>query len=626
MPTPSWRLGRTHVLMVMGILLGLFHLYTAFFGLFPATSQRAFHWGVLGIMAFVTHPLGNWSGRLKLVKIAVDMALMALFAAASCYLLLTWEANAFRIGAPPGIEVFFGCVMILLTLEAARRTSGLFLPLIAVVFLVYAMAGPYFPGLLRHRGYSAARLSHFLFAGPSGIYGIPVGVSSTFIILFVLFGSFLAISKGGDFFMEISMAVTSRFNAGTAKSAIIASSLMGTMSGSPVANAVTSGPITIPLMKKDGYDGDVACAVEAVASTGGMIMPPVMGAAAFIMAEYLQTSYASVALSAALPAILYFASVYFMIDMYSSRHGISAKKNGLLDTDTIRAALYSKGHLTLPLFCLIGFMILGWSPMKAVTWSIFAIVVISWCKADTRITPAKFLRALFDGVRSMVPVTSACASAGIILGVVSITGIGSSVSSVLLSVFGGSLAQVLVVSMMISLVLGMGLPATAVYLILATLVTPSLEQLGVPPMAAHMFVFYYGIISTITPPVALTSYAAAGVGGGNPNRTGNYALYFGIASFIIPFIFVYAPELLLVGEPAAIAYRFIITLIAVYVLSCALTGYFRQPLELWRRGFLLISALLLIVPYSIFDVIGIIAAAVLLVPVAIRRRRRLNNA
>ena len=620
-PPSGLRFNRKTFLVVFGIILGLFHLYTAFFGLLPATTQRGFHWGILGIMAFLTHPLGNWEGRLRWLKITVDVLVIGLFSAATVYLLATWEANAFRIGPPPKVEVFLGCAMILLTLEAARRTSGIFLPLIAVVFLIYAMAGPYFPGILKHKGYSLSRLAYFLFAGPSGIYGIPIGVSSTFIILFVIFGAFLSVSKGGDFFMDISLALTRRFNAGTAKSAVIGSAFMGTMSGSPVANAVTSGAITIPLMKKDGYTPELACAVEAVASTGGMIMPPVMGAAAFIMAEYLQTSYGQVALAATLPAVLYFASVYFMVDLYSRRHGIALKKGGKFDFREIWNAMLDKGHLSVPLILLIAFLLMGWSPMKAVTWSIFSMVVVSWVKAETRITPYKFFFALYDGVKSMVPVTSACASAGIILGVVSITGIGSSISSVLLSVFGGSLVQVLIVSMIISLILGMGLPATAVYLILATLVTPSLEKLGVLPMAAHMFVFYYGIISTITPPVALTAYAAAGLGNANPNKTGYYAFYLGIASFIIPFIMIYAPEILMYGTALEIIYRFGVTFVAIYALSCALAGFFKRPLEVWRRLLLGASAILLIIPHPLCDLAGVAGAVVLLAPVALKYQR-----
>ena len=612
---------RKHVLYFLGCVLGLFHLYTAFFGVFPVTTQRGLHWGIIGLMAFLAHPLGGWTGTRRTLKIGIDAIIMAAFAGSTLYLLLTWEANAFRVTAPPAIETFFGCVMILLTLEAARRTSGWCLPLIAAIFLVYAMTGPHFPGILQHRGYSLTRLSYFLYAGSTGIYGIPIGVSATYIILFVLFGSFLAVSKGGDFFMEISIALTRRFNAGVAKSAVLASAFLGTMSGSPVANAVTSGAITIPLMKKEGYPGEVACAIEAVSSTGGMIMPPVMGAAAFIMAEYLQTSYTNVALAAALPALLYFISVYCMVDLYSRRHNISAKSKGSMDFTAIYSAMKSKGHLSVSILCLIGFLLWGWTPMRSVTWAIFIMIPISWFKTDTRITLRKFFDALWDGAKSMIPVTAACAAAGIILGVVSITGIGSSASSILLSVFGSSLAQVLIMSMIISLILGMGLPATAVYIILATLVTPSLENLNVLPMGAHMFVFYYGIISTITPPVALTAYAAAGLGGSNPNKTGYYAFYLGISSFIIPFVLIYAPELLLYGTPAAIIYRFLVTVIAIYALSCALIGYYKHPLETGRRILLGFSAVMLIIPLPICDAIGVIGALILLGPIWLANRK-----
>ncbi|MDR2503726.1 MAG: TRAP transporter permease [Deltaproteobacteria bacterium] len=605
------RLDRRALIFGLGVLLGAFHLYTGFFGLFSAVTQRAVHWGILGCMVLLLRPLRPGAASFKAdARDMIDAALMLALAGSSLFLVIFFHEIAFNFGPPSTAELIWGGALLVVTLEAARRCSGLALPVTALCFLLYALLGPYLPGALQHKGYSPARIINYMYISSSGIYGIPLGVSSTFVILFILFGAFLNASGAGKFFMDLSMAFTGRFTGGAAKTVVTASAMMGTISGSPIANAVTTGPITIPIMLRNGYSRDTACAIEAVASTGGMIMPPVMGAAAFIMAEYLHISYLEVAKAAFLPAVLYFTSIYFMVDLYARRHGIKAPDEACAVRPGL--VLRSHGHLSLPLIGLIFFMFQGWSPMKSVFWAIMLLIALSWLRRETRITPAVFLKALVEGARSAVPVASACATAGIILGVVSLTGVGSTVSGAILPMFSGNMPAMLLSGMLISLIMGMGLPATAVYIILATLVAPSIINMGGAPLAVHMFIFYYGIISTITPPVALTAYAAAGVGGGNATRVGFIAFKLGIASYIIPFLFIYSPSLLGQGPWTEILPRIAISLLSVYALAAACIGYMRGLVKPQDRILTGVAGLALIIPHPVADMTGLLLLAALL--------------
>lgn len=593
--------------------LFVFQVYTALFGLLSATLQRTVHLWLLGSILFLAAAPGE---RGRVFRAARDAACLLALAGASLYLITHWEDMAFRVTGPNRAELFFGGLLILVVLEAARRTSGLFLPLTASVFLLYAMAGPLLPGLLKHKGYSLGRIISYLYTTSSGIYGIPLGVSATYIILFVFFGAFLNASGAGKLLMDCSLALTGRFVGGAAKTAIVGSMLMGTMSGSSIANAVTTGAITIPLMRKSGFDKNMACAVEAVASTGGMIMPPVMGAAAFLMAEYLHIEYAALIKAALLPALLFFISLYFTVDLYARQHRIGG--SGLRE-NSLGATIAGSWHLSLPILCLIYFLLRRYSPMTSVVWSMLILIAVSWLRRETRLTPERCMAAVMDGAKNAVTVVSACASSGIILGVISLTGIGSTLSSAVFSRFADFLPGALLVSMAISLVLGMGLPATAVYLILATVVAPSLVQLGVMPLAAHMFVFYFGIISSITPPVALTAYAAAGVGGGDSVRVGFHAFTLGVAAYCIPFVLVYAPEMMLTGDIPQALLRFAISVAAVFAFALATVGFLRVRLTRVCRMLAAIAGLLLITPNLTTDLVGF---ALLLLVLFMHRFRR----
>ncbi|BAS28231.1 TRAP transporter permease [Limnochorda pilosa] len=589
-----------HVATALAVFAGLLHLYTGLFGVFSASVQRAAHWGLLAALVFFIYP----ARRQRKTGVTVfDLVLVAGVAVATIYLLANWQNRLLRVFMPSPQELVMGTMMIVITLEAARRTAGWFLSLTALIFLVYAQLGPYLPGILRHRGYSLSRVVSFLYSTTEGIFGTPIGISATFIILFILFGAFLNESGGGKFFIDLAYAVAGRFRGGAAKTSVISSALMGTISGSPIANAVTTGTFTIPLMRRNGYPNHVACAVEAAASTGGMIMPPVMGAAAFIMAEYLRVTYTDVAIAAAIPAVLYFVAVFLMVDFEAQRRGIvSLPSESLPD---VRKTLRQGGHLLIPLAALIYFLLDRWSPMKAVVWSTLILVAVSWLRRETRLDLPRVLRALDTGVRNAAPVATACAAAGIILGIVSMTGLGVTFSSSLLELSRGNLLLALVITMVASLILGMGLPATAVYLVLATLAAPALESMGVQPIAAHMFVFYFGIISTITPPVALTAYAAAGIGGANPARVGWSAFGLGIVGYIVPFMFVYSPSLLMVGTTWKILGSVVTALLGVYCIAASVTGYLKGRIGVVARTALFIAGLFLIRPGLVTDAVGI---------------------
>ena len=584
-------------------------MYTALTGIRSAETQRSVHWCLVGALLFlVSSPSKN--KIMKRLRNAVDIACIAALAASTLYLAFSWEDLVYRVTPPTHIELFFGAALLIVTLEAARRSSGLVLPLTAIFFLLYAMAGPYLPGLLKHKGYSLSRIISYLYTTSSGIYGIPLGVSATYIILFVFFGTFLNASGAGKLLIDTSLAFAGRFTGGAAKTAVIASALMGTMSGSPIANAVTTGTITIPLMKESGFNRDMACAVEAAASTGGMLMPPVMGAAAFVMADYLHVDYATIMKAAFLPALVFFASIYFTIDFYSRKHHIDAS---LQKSEHAAETFRKTWHLIIPIVCLIAFLMYRLSPSTSVVYSLLILVAVSFFRKETRLTPEKCIAAIVDGGKNAIAVASACATSGIILGVIGLTGVGSAFSTALFAKFSTFLPGALLSGMAISLILGMGMPATAVYVILATLVAPTLVQLGVTPLAAHMFVFYFGIISTITPPVALTAYAASAVGGGNAMRVGLRAFLLGFSSYAIPFVLVYAPEMMLTASIPAALFRFAVCITAVFAISLAYIGFIRVQLTVPCRVLAGIAGLFLITPNIESDLAGFLLLLLVLI-------------
>ncbi|BCV24124.1 TRAP transporter permease [Gelria sp. Kuro-4] len=607
--TRSFRGVPAVIISLIAIAASLFHLYTAQFGLFFALTQRDIHWMFMSVLIFLLYPATKDAARNRLPWYDVIMIVLAL--TGGLYILIDMENIVARAGAPTRADVILGLIMVLLVLEAARRTIGWALPVVAVAALAYAYFGRYMPGLLAHKGYSLQRIFPYQFLTTEGIYGVPLGVSATFVYLFILFGSFLEKTGAGKFFIDLAFALTGSSQGGPAKAAVVSSGLMGSVSGSSVANVVTTGSFTIPLMKKVGYEPYFAGAVEAASSTGGQIMPPVMGAAAFIMAEVLGVAYIKVAAAAAIPAILYYISLFAQVHFRAGRLGLRGLTRDQLPG--LKETISRGWHLLVPLAALIVVLVRGYSPMKAVFWTIVLTVGLSFLKRETRMTPRRFVAALEDGARSAVEVAAACACAGIVVGVVTMTGLGLKLAGLIVTWSQGLLALALPLTMLASILLGMALPTTAKYVVLSTLAAPALVRLGVPPMAAHMFILYFGVVADITPPVALAAYAGAGVAGANAMKTGWAAVQIGLAAFIVPFMFAYSPSLVLIGSAGEIILASLTATVGVISLAAGIQGWILTRTRLWERVVCLGAALLLIRPGLVTDLVGLVGLSAVLV-------------
>ena len=596
------------VVSLIAIGASLFHLYTAYFGAFFALIQRDIHWLFMGVLIFLLYPATRKSPRDKLPW--YDVICIAAVLYAGLYILIDMHNIVLRAGDPTSTDIVLGIITVLLVLEASRRTIGWALPIVAISALLYAYFGPYMPGLLAHKGYSLRRIFPYQFLTTEGIYGTPLGVSATFVYLFILFGSFLDKTGAGKFFIDLAFALTGSSQGGPAKSAIVSSGLLGTVSGSSVANVVTTGTFTIPLMKRVGYEPHFAGAVEAAASTGGQITPPVMGAAAFIMAEVLGVPYIEVAAAAAIPAILYYFSLFAQVHFRAGRLGLRGIPRQELPN--LKQTLAQGWHLLLPLVALVAILVRGFSPMKAVFWTIILTAILSFLKAETRITGPKLLETLEEGARSALEVAAACACAGIVVGVVTMTGLGLKIAGLIITWSRGQLYLALPLTMMTSILLGMALPTTAKYVVLSTLAAPAIVRLGVPAMAAHMFILYFGVVADITPPVALASYAGAGVAGANAMQTGWTAVQVGLAAFIVPFMFAYSPSLVLIGAGGEILLAFITASIGVVTLAAAIQGWIWTALPIWSRAICFACALMLIKPGFTTDIAGAIGLGIVM--------------
>jgi TRAP transporter 4TM/12TM fusion protein len=600
------------VAAIVALLFSTFHLYTAFFGILPELYQRIVHLGFVLVVTFLMYPAikGHVVNR---ILSGMDILLVFVSIAVTIYAFVeSSDAIGIRAGIVTTADTLFGLLLIIVLLEAGRRVMGYPMPLIALIFILYAMLGPYMPGPLQHRGYDLERIVQQLFMSYEGIFGLPLAVAATFIVLFVIFGAFLQESGGGQLFVDIAYRIMGRVRGGPAKMSVISSALFGTVSGSAVANVVVDGWLTIPLMVRTGFRPHVAAAVEAVASTGGQLMPPVMGAAAFVIADILGISYFEVCVAAAIPAILYYLSLFFMVDFEAARHGlrgISAKAMPHIEN------VASRLHLLIPIVVLIFFLgVLDWSPLKSAGWAVVVVFAVSWLRKTTWMKGTQVVKALQAGGRGTLEVSLACAMAGIVVGVFSLTGLGLKLSTVLLELAGGNLLVLLILTMLASLVLGMGLPTVACYIILAVLVAPALIKMGVAPIAAHLFIFYFGLISAITPPVALAAYAAAGIAKTDSLRTGWAATRLGLAGFILPYFFVYGPSLVMIGSWSDIVLSVVSGVVGIMALAAGLQGYTFKRASSIQRAILFIAALLLIKPGILTDIAGyVLVAAVMIV-------------
>lgn len=594
------------VACALALSLALFHLYIAAFGTPETRSFRGTHLAVMLVLAFLLYPSGRRSFRepiwrsgesgnvQRALAFALDLLLAALAIGIQAYALYDIEAFNFRGGDLETADLVLGGLMVVLVLEATRRTVGMAMVLITLFFITQSLFSHRFFWIFFGPPTSYRKYVDVIFMRPDGIYGIPVMVVATYIVLFVIFGALLLRSGAGRFFIDLAVALTGRLTGGPAKAAVVSSALMGTVSGSAVANVATVGSFTIPLMKRTGYRARFAAAVEACASSGGQITPPVMGAAAFIIAEFLQVSYLKVALAAAIPAVLYFFTVYCMVHLEAEKRGL--RRLSREQVPAVREVLGHGWHLLLSLLVLIVLLALGFSAMLAAFWGIVSVVALSFVNRTTRMSAVDLLAALESGVRATIPVTVACAAAGIIIGSVFVSGLGLKFTDSIIAISNGNLLALLALTAIASIVLGMGLTTTAVYITLAALIIPALQKMQIVPIAAHMFAFYFGAVSTITPPVALAAFAAAAIAGTRPMATAFQASYIGIAKYFVPFIFVYNPSILFVGPLWLTAFSTVTAFLGIWALSAAMEGWLFGSLSWVMRAILAVVAVAILYP------------------------------
>jgi TRAP transporter 4TM/12TM fusion protein len=558
-------------------------------------------------VGFVHHPLHpKKPGSLPLL--IVDLILAVLSFSFAIYIYFDYWEFIFRVGDPTNWDMFFGVISIVLIFELTRRVVGWPLLIIAFCFLAYAFFGQLLPAPFSHRGYDLQRIATTLFMSKNGLFGVPIRVTTNFIYLFLAFGAFYQISGGTAFFVDLASSLFGKLRGGPAKVSVAVSAMMGTVSGSAVANTVTTGTLTIPLMKRIGFEKHVAGAVEATASTGGQLMPPVMGAAAFIMAEFLGVPYIDVCKAAVIPAVLYFLAIYSVIHFYSLKIGIQGLEDH--EISPVKSVLRDKWMFIVPLVVLITVLVTGYSPRIAVLYSLIAIVVMSFFRRKSWMTPPKIIDALAQTGYNCVMVVGACATAGIVIGVVLLTGMGGKITTLVITISSGSLFLALPIVMLASILFGMGLPTVVCYVLLAATVAPSLINLGVTPMAAHLYIFYFGMLCMVTPPVSFAAYAGAALAKADPMKTGWTAWIFAFAGFLLPYMFVYNNSLLLMGSAIEIIFSIITGIIGVICLGSGIIGYLIEKTTLYERFLVFAAAFLLIIPGLMTDGAGFLCVIV----------------
>lgn len=624
---------RQYVTVIVSIAFVCFQLFATLSGRITAQVLRASHLAFVQLLAFLLFPASK-----KMRKDTLpwyDVVLAVIGAACWMYIVVNFQTIARRAGNYTTLDVVIGIIGILILFESCRRIVGLPIMIIAGVFVIYAFVGRYLPGFLNHRGYSLQRVVCHLFYNTEGIMGTPIGACSTFIFLFILFGALLEKTGIGQFFIDVCNAIAGGASGGPAKVAVLSSALLGTVSGSSVSNTVGSGSFTIPMMKRLGYKGEFAGAVEAAASTGGQLMPPIMGAAAFLMAESLGLPYITIVKAAIVPALLYFAGIFITVHLEAKKLGLKG-----LPKDMLPKALplfLRKGYMILPLVVIIWFLCAGKTAVFAALMGIVACILIGIITSFVDLAHGR--KPTFNGhdivdvmcaaARNIISVAIACGMAGIIIGIVTLTGLGLKLGAGLVSLAHGKLLLTLMFTMLASIILGMGAPTTANYLITSTITATAIIQLGVEPLAAHMFAFYFGIIADVTPPVALAAIAGAAIAKAKPMRTAMNATKLAIGAFIIPYMFVYNPQMLMINSSAIQVLFIILTaLIGMFGMSVALEGYgfrltgifqnsenktLKTTFDVIERVLFAFAGLLCILPESKTDIAGLILMTVLIV-------------
>ncbi len=565
---------------IIAIGLSVFTIYTALFGIIK--FQRHVHVALILVIVSLKFPFfkGDISHIKRVIEANIKIFMSSLAIAATIWGMIRWEPLTY-MPYPNTVDIIFCVILLIIILESARRTVGFIMPTLAILSLGYAYWGDYFPGEFFHKAFSISRIAYELYPGEGGFYSTPIGVCATFIILFIIFGSFLSVSGGTDIFIKIANSIAGRYSGGPAKVAVIASAMMGMISGSAVANVATTGQITIPLMKRVGFHPNTAGAIESIASTGGQLTPPIMGATAFIIADITGISYIRLCYYAAVPAALFYFSLLLSVHYYAKILGIKG-----LDGSQIPKFFPSllKGiHLSVPIIVLVMLLVSRYSIMMSVVWSLVALIVLSMTSSATRLNIRKIFKALELGSVNMVTLSTACACAGIIISVVNLTGIGFKLSYSLIEISGGNPFVVLLLVMIVSIVLSMGLPPIACYIILVILVGPALEEVGFTKIAGHMFIFYFVVLSVITPPYCIGSYTAAAISGGDPFKTGFIAMKYGLYSYVLPFVFIYFPQLLLQGSAVENIAMITKAVFSIFCFESASEGFLLVKLKIIER-------------------------------------------
>ncbi|MDR3353948.1 MAG: TRAP transporter permease [Synergistaceae bacterium] len=548
-----------------------YHFITSYFGTPAVHKHRSLHVAMMLVLGFIMYPFSKKSSY-KSVSL-FDWILIALSAIVPVYVWIDYAGIISRAGRPNTPDLVMATILVILVLEASRRMAGWSLPILSSIFIAYGLFGRSTPGMFGHRGYTWLQLSNHFFANTEGIYGSSVSVAASYIFLFILFGAIMGKSGMGAFFNDIAMALAGHTKGGPAKVSVIASGLLGSINGSAVANVVTTGAFTIPLMKKTGYSKEFAGAVEATASVGGQLLPPVMGAAAFIMAEILSMKYSVIIVHAAIPALIYYLGIIIQVQLRAGKNNLVGLPRDQLPNPL--AVMKDKGHLLIPIIVLIYLLLFsGTTVIYSAVITIVVTIVIACLKKSTRMSVKDILDASVEGAKSTVPVAMACACVGIIVGVTSKTGFGLTMANAIIALGHQNLFFTLIFTMITCMILGMGVPSIPAYIITATIAAPALSKLGIPPIAAHMFAFYFAMFANLTPPVALAAFAAAGLSGGDPMKTGFAAVKLAIAGFIVPYMFVYSPQLLLIDTEFLEGIRVAVgACVGVFMIAAAVEGY-----------------------------------------------------
>jgi len=608
-PTRNLTGGVSLLVALVSIAFPLFQIYTAAFGTFPNIQQRAIHVGFAFFLCFALIPFGKKAKGQNKIPLW-DMLCMGLSIWVAVYMFIHYGWIMDHPAESRNMDILLGIITILLLLETGRRAVGIAFPVLTLLFLGYAWLGPYFPGMWAHRGMGVEELVQELFLSDRGIWGMITGISATVVSMFIIFGAMLSFTGGGQTFIDIALRVAGRLKGGAGKISVVSSSLFGMISGSAVANVGVDGTITIPMMKKLGYRKELASAIEAAASTGGQIMPPVMGAGAFIMAEILGMPYIKICAAAAVPAVLYYLALWYAIQFEAEKVGVGKVSSDIIPRFREIMALKRSLPLGIPVVVLLYFMVAGYTPELSCVWSVLAAGILyfvtrsSWTEA--RDAGRKLVKSLESTGHSLIMIACLCTAASAIVGIVNATGIGIKFSEVVLSFSGGSTLPALLITMFVALILGMGVPTTAAYLLAVSVCGTALIKLGIGPLQAHLFVFYFAIISSITPPVAPGIYVASAIGKANVWIAGYDAVRLALAGFIVPFMFVYGPELLLIGDSLSIIWACITAVIGTICLAGGAMGYFWKKTRWWERILLIAAALLLIKPGLKTDVAGFV--------------------